>query len=39
MKKFETPEIEVTRFEVSDVIATSPDVEVGDNQTPPAVRP
>ena len=32
MKKFETPEIEITNLEVEDVITTSP--VVGDNQTP-----
>lgn len=30
MKKFETPEIEVSAFEVKDVITASP----GENETP-----
>ncbi len=37
MKVFEMPEIEVTKFEMEDVITTSD--ELGDNQTPPAIRP
>lgn len=37
MKKFETPEIEITKFEVEDVITAS--YELGDNETPPAIRP
>ena len=39
MKVFETPEIELIKFDVEDVITTSGGNEVGDNQTPPAVRP
>lgn len=31
MKKFETPEIEVSEFEVTDVITTS---QRGENETP-----
>lgn len=38
MKKFETPEIEITKFEVEDVITTS-DFNLGDNETPPIIRP
>ena len=42
MKKFEAPELELLKFDVEDVITTSNedfDPELGDNQTPPAVRP
>ena len=42
MKKFEAPELELLKFHVEDVITTSNedfDHELGDNQTPPAVRP
>jgi len=38
MKKYEAPELEVTIFEVEDVVTTSGDVCVddgGENQTPP----
>ena len=38
MKVFEMPEIELIKFDVEDVITTSYD-ELGDNQTPPAIRP
>lgn len=38
MKKYEAPEIEVIHFEVEDVITAS-GVEVGENETPPFVRP
>ena len=38
MKTFEIPEIELIKFDVADVITTSGD-DLGDNQTPPAVRP
>ena len=34
MKKFELPEIEVIRFSVEDVIATSNDGQLGPNDTP-----
>lgn len=34
MKVFEVPEIQLTKFELEDVITTS----VLDDQTPPAVR-
>ena len=37
MKTFEIPEIELVKFNVEDVITTS--IDVGENQTPPAVRP
>lgn len=33
MKKFETPEIEVTNIAVADVITTSPEIENGENMT------
>ena len=33
MKVFENPEIELTKFEMEDVITTSGDI-VGENQTP-----
>lgn len=38
MKTFETPAIELIEFEMEDVITTSVDPGLGDNQTPPAVR-
>lgn len=34
MKTFELPQIEVTKFEMEDVITTSLGDEVGENQTP-----
>ena len=40
MKVFEMPEIELIKFDVEDVITTSyTDDDLGDNQTPPAIRP
>lgn len=33
MKKFETPEIEVTNIAVADVITTSTEIENGENMT------
>ena len=33
MRNFETPEIEIKKFNVEDVIATSPNPGNGDNQT------
>ena len=41
MKTFEIPEIELVKFNVEDVITTSigDGDDLGDNQTPPAVRP
>ena len=39
MKTFETPEIELIKFNVEDVITTSNGDDLGDNQTPPAIRP
>ena len=34
MKKFEIPEIEVSEFEVADIITTSGNPGTGENQTP-----
>ena len=33
MKKFVTPEVEIMKFSVADVITTSPEIENGDNMT------
>ena len=33
MKKFVTPEVEIMKFSVADVITTSDDVENGENMT------
>lgn len=35
MKKFETPAIEVMKFEVEDVITVSGGVDTGEGGTPP----
>ena len=34
MKKFETPEIELVKFEMADVITTSVTPAPGENETP-----
>lgn len=40
MKSFEIPEIQMIKFEMEDVITTSnSEDDLGDNNTPPAVRP
>lgn len=39
MKTFEIPEIELIKFNVEDVITASIGTDLGDNETPPAVRP
>lgn len=34
MKKYETPQMNIVKFETEDIICTSGDVITGDNETP-----
>ena len=34
MKKYETPQMNIVEFETEDIICTSGDVIIGDNETP-----